>query len=94
MIYDHEAIVKAYPDAIITITDDKGIFNDDGTEFVVDDAKVKAARDELDSLQYQETRRRAYPPWQDQLNYIYDHGVDKWKTDMVDPVKAKYPKPE
>jgi hypothetical protein len=94
MIYDHEAIVKAYPDAIITITDDKGIFNDDGTEFVVDDAKVKAARDELDSLQYQETRRRAYPPWQDQLNYIYDHGVDKWKTDIVDPVKAKYPKPE
>jgi hypothetical protein len=93
MIYDHEAIVKAYPDAIITITDDKGIFNDDGTEFVVDDAKVKAARDELDSLQYQETRRRAYPPWQDQLNYIYDHGVDKWKTDIVDPVKAKYPKP-
>jgi hypothetical protein len=94
MIYDHEAIVKAYPDAIITITDDKGIFNDDGTEFVVDDAKVKAARNELDSLQYQETRRRAYPPWQDQLNYIYDHGVDKWKTDIVDPVKAKYPKPE
>jgi|TARA_R100001510_G_scaffold32824_1_gene29281 hypothetical protein len=93
MNYDHEAIYRAYPDAIITIHDDKGIFNDDGTEFVVDDAKVKAARTELDSFQYQETRRQAYPPWQDQLNYIYDHGIDKWKTDIVDPVKAKYPKP-
>ena len=93
MIYDHEAIYRAYPDAIITIKDDQGIFNDDGTEFVVDTDKVAAARAELDSLAYQDTRRRAYPPWQDQLNYIYDHGIDKWKTDIVDPVKAKYPKP-
>ena len=93
MIYDHEAIYRAYPDAIITITDDKGIFNDDGTKFVVDADKVTAARAELDNLAYQDTRRRAYPPWQDQLNYIYDNGIDKCKTDIVDPVKAKYPKP-
>ena len=26
------------------------------------------------------------------LEYIYDNGVEKWKTDIVDPVKAKYPK--
>tara|TARA_R100001224_G_scaffold90902_2_gene60111 strand:+ start:450 stop:728 length:279 start_codon:yes stop_codon:yes gene_type:complete len=92
-MYDHEAIHKVYPNSKLTIHDDKGIFNEDGTEFAVDDAKVTAARTELDSLAYQDTRRRAYPPWQDQLNYIYDHGVDKWKTDIVDPVKAKYPKP-
>ena len=94
MIYDHEAIVHAYPGIPITIHDDRGIFKDDGTELAIDYDKVKAARAELDSLAYQDTRRRAYPPWQDQLNYIYDHGVDKWKTDIVDPVKAKYPKPE
>jgi len=93
MIYDHEAIYRAYPDAIITIIDDKGIFNDDGTEFVVDADKVATARTELDSLAYQDTRRQAYPSWQDQLNYIYDHGIEKWKTDIVDPVKTKYPKP-
>ena len=34
-----------------------------------------------------------YPPVEDQLDYIYHHGIDKWKTDIVDPVKAKYPKP-
>mgnify|MGYP003118348773 FL=1 len=93
MSYDHEAIHKAYPDDKLTVHDDTGIFKEDGSKFVVDDDKVKAARAEIDSLQYQETRRQAYPPWQDQLNYIYDHGIDKWKSDIVDPVKAKYPKP-
>ena len=34
-----------------------------------------------------------YPPIADQLDYIYHNGIDKWKTDIVDPVKAKYPKP-
>ena len=28
-----------------------------------------------------------------QLDYIYHNGIDKWKSDIVDPVKAKYPKP-
>ena len=34
-----------------------------------------------------------YPDWGTQLDYIYHNGIDKWKTDIVDPVKAKYPKP-
>jgi|TARA_R100000455_G_C6184487_1_gene61020 hypothetical protein len=34
-----------------------------------------------------------YPDWGTQLDYIYHHGIEKWKTDIVDPVKAKYPKP-
>ena len=36
----------------------------------------------------------AYPDWSTQLDYIYHNGIDKWKTDIVDPVKKKYPKPE
>ena len=39
------------------------------------------------------TTEGIYPPIGDQLDYIYHHGIDKWKTDIVDPVKAKYPKP-
>ena len=38
-------------------------------------------------------RRSEYPDWGTQLDYIYHNGIDKWKTDIVDPVKAKYPKP-
>jgi len=34
-----------------------------------------------------------YPPIQEQLDYIYHYGVDSWKTDIIDPVKLKYPKP-
>ena len=37
-------------------------------------------------------RRLAYPNWRDQLDYIYHNGIEKWKTDIVDPVKSKYPK--
>ena len=35
-----------------------------------------------------------YPSVGEQLDYIYHNGIDKWKTDIVDPVKAKYPNPE
>ena len=38
-------------------------------------------------------RRSEYPDWGTQLDYIYHNGIDKWKTDIVDPVKTKYPKP-
>ena len=34
-----------------------------------------------------------YPSVGDQLDYIYHNGIEKWKTDIVDPVKSKYPKP-
>ena len=37
-------------------------------------------------------RAEEYPSWQDQLDYIYHHGVEQWKTDMITPVKEKYPK--
>ena len=43
--------------------------------------------------EYKSLREEEYPDWTKQLEYIYDNGIDKWKTDIVDPVKAKYPKP-
>ena len=43
--------------------------------------------------EYARKRVEEYPDWGTQLDYIYHNGLDKWKTDMVDPVKAKYPKP-
>jgi hypothetical protein len=39
------------------------------------------------------TTEGIYPPIGEQLDYIYHNGIDKWKTDIVDPVKQKYPKP-
>ena len=54
------------------------------------EAKMAELQAEYDALQYQ--RDRQYPPIGDQLDYIYHNGVAKWKTDMIDPVKTKYPK--
>ena len=45
-----------------------------------------------DDKVYARNRKADYPDWGTQLNKIYDDGVDKWKTEMVDPVKAKWPK--
>ena len=51
-------------------------------------------RVELSKEDYKWKRKKEYPDMGVQLDYIYHNGVDKWKTDIVDPVKAKYPKPE
>ena len=42
---------------------------------------------------YSDRRKESYPSIPDQLDYIYHNGIEKWKTDMVLPVKNKYPKP-
>ena len=49
---------------------------------------------EYDALEYSRNRQLEYPDTGTQFNKIYDDGIDAWKTDMVDPIKAKYPKPE
>lgn len=48
--------------------------------------------DEAKSEAYKDLRAKEYPSIADQLDYIYHNGIDAWKTDMIDPVKTKYPK--
>jgi len=57
------------------------------------DAELKKLEDQWTANEYQRQRAMSYPALGDQLDYIYHNGLDKWKTDIVDPVKAKYPKP-
>ena len=38
-------------------------------------------------------RAAEYPSLAEQLDYIYHNGVEAWKTDIIDPIKARYPKP-
>ena len=56
------------------------------------EAKVKEYETEWTACEYSRNRQAEYPDWGDQLNKIYDDGVTKWKSEMVDPVKAKWPK--
>ena len=56
------------------------------------DAEVKRLKDEYSATEYQRKRAREYPSWQKQLEKIYDDGIDAWKSEMIDPIKNKYPK--
>ena len=58
------------------------------------DTKLKELQAEYDAQEYARKRQAEYPPWNEQLDKIFHDGVAKWKSEMVQPVKDKYPKPE
>ena len=93
---DHDAIYRAYPDCK-RIDDALGAFKADGSKIDLVQSDIDAARTTLNSeaaaVQYKFQRKEEYPDWGVQLDYIYHNGIYKWKTDIVDPIKSKYPKP-
>ena len=52
----------------------------------------EVAQTYVDANAYKAKRATEYPAIPDQLDYIYHNGIDAWKTNMIEPVKAKYPK--
>ena len=94
-IYDHDAIRKAYPDAVV-INNDTGVFKKDGTKIEVEQSKIDEARTTIDAeyaaLEYSRNRAAEYPSVVDQLDLIYHSGVDAWKA-KIKETKDKYPKP-
>ena len=95
MMLDHEAIRKAYPDAV-TINDDRGAFKADGTQITLVQSAIDSARTTLDAeaaaIAYQGQRKAEYPTIEDQLDDIYHNGIDAWKA-TIKVTKDKYPKP-
>jgi hypothetical protein len=61
----------------------------DGNEVTIDWSSVEAW---TDPNEYQYKRVAEYPNVFDQLDKIYHDGVDKWKEEMIKPIKDKYPK--
>ena len=55
-------------------------------------AEQQRLQADYDAKEYQRKRATEYPSIGDQLDYIYHNGIDAWKSDMIDPIKAKYPK--
>ena len=92
---DHDAIIKAYPEAAV-VNDDFGVLKEDGSKITLDNAKVTAARktidDEYAAKKYQRDRAAEYPSVVDQLDLIYHSGIDAWKA-KIKETKDKYPKP-
>jgi len=95
MSLDHEAIRKAYPNAV-TIDDGTGAFDSNNDAISLTQSNIDAARVTLDAeaaaLAYQGQRKAEYPPIEDQLDTIYHSGVAGWKT-KIKAIKDKYPKP-
>ena len=63
---------------------------------ILDDTATMPTEDEVNKkiaeLQIQQNRKSEYPEIAEQLDYIYHNGLTKWKSDMIKPVKDKYPK--
>jgi len=74
MSLDHEAIRKAYSDAV-TINDDTGAFKADGTQITLVQSDIDAARATLDAeaaaIAYQSTRQPLYPSLGDFADAMY-----------------------
>jgi len=54
-------------------------------------AALQAAWD-LENNSYKSQRRAEYPSIEDQLDDIYNNGIDAWKA-TIKTIKDKYPKP-
>ena len=109
MSLDHDAIMKAYPDAV-TISDTAGAFKEDGTQITLVQSDIDSARVTLDAeasaTLYQRQRTgeagttdTIYPTIGDQLDALYKDIVAGTLTTSgafataIKATKDKYPKP-
>lgn len=96
MIRKGDAIASLRPNSEWTMTGDVINWLDSNTACPTEEeiqTELTRLQAEYDAKEYQRKRASEYPSWQKQLEKIYDDGIDAWKTEMVDPIKAKYPKP-
>ena len=95
MSLDHEAIRKAYPNAV-SIDDGTGAYDKDGNSITLVQSDIDSARSTLDTeaaaVKYKSDREKEYPSFADQFDLIYHSGIDAWKA-KIKETKDKYPKP-
>ena len=56
------------------------------------DAERAILQTEWNAQDYARNRKDEYPDLAEQLDYIYHNCITKWKSDIIKPVKDKYPK--
>ena len=96
MSLDHEAIRKAYPNAV-TIDDGDGAFDASGNKITLVQSNIDSARTTLNTeaaaVKYKTDR--VYPSIGDQLDMQYwdkKNGTTTW-VDAISKVKSDNPKP-
>ena len=92
----HEAIVSLKPGAEFNLIGDTLEWLDK-SQTAPTESEIAAERTRLDTeyanKKYKRDRKAEYPNYGEQLDYIYHHGTTKWKSDLIKPIKDKYPKP-
>jgi hypothetical protein len=92
-----DAILNTHSN-VVTINAGTEAWDKDGNVVVLDESaittEIARLQAEYDAQEYARNRQDEYPPMADQLDYMFHNGFDKWKEDIVQPVKDKYPKPE
>ena len=101
MSLDHEAIFKAYPDAV-SVDDGTGAFDKDGKSITLEQSKIDTARTELDTeaakIAYQFVRQPLYPSLGDFADAMYwnskgdSTNLEAYYT-ACEKVKTDNPKP-
>ncbi len=88
----HKAI-RAIHNSVVTIDGDTQetivATDSNGAEVTVNWTQVNAW---TDPEAYKDKRENEYPRIEDQLDKIYHDGIEKWKSEMIKPIKDKYPK--
>ena len=56
------------------------------------DTEVIRLQAEYDTQEYARNRQAEYPDWGTQLEKIDDDGLTRWREEMIDPIKSKWPK--
>ena len=91
------AIRNTHP-TVVTINAGIDATDADGNSVILNESAIATELAELlsahDAQEYARKREAEYPPWADQLDHIFHNGVASWKTNIVQPVKDKYPKPD
>jgi len=95
MITIEDAILALVPGAEFVVYENK-IIQWDSEETQPTESEIATKKTELETEYYnnvyQRNRAAEYPSIEDQLDYIYHNGLTKWKSDIIKPVKDKYPK--
>ena len=77
-------------------SEDGTIIWKDGATDLPTDAEIEAERlrleAEYDTQEYARKRQAEYPDWGTQLEKIDDDGLTRWREEMIDPIKSKWPK--
>jgi len=101
MSLDHEAIFKAYPDAV-SVDDGTGAYKADGSKISLVQSVIDSARATIDSeyakVKYKDDRQPLYPPLEDFADAMYWNSKgDSTKLEAYyaacEKVKTDNPKP-